>query len=219
MRLASHIISYLFHPIFIIIYSLLLIFISNPYVFTIQNHVDKVIILTLITMLTVGFPLLAIFLIRFLGLNKDMNMTSQQERIIPLIITAMFYLWLYINIRSNTYVPLLFSSFVLGATFGIFISFFINNFSKISLHTVGMGGLVAMIFILYMSYGYSDFILNLGFIGMYRIHLSLCLILGILLAGLVGTARLYITDHTKSDIYGGYLVGLASQLLAYLILF
>ena len=170
-------------------------------------------------MLTVGFPLLSIFLIRFLGLNKDMNMTSKQERIIPLIITAMFYLWLYMNIRSNTYVPLLFSSFVLGATFGIFISFFINNFSKISLHTVGMGGLVAMVFILYLSYGYSDFIIDLGFIGMYRIHLSLFLILGILFAGLVGMARLYLTDHTNSDIYGGYLVGLASQLIAYIILF
>lgn len=146
-------------------------------------------------------------------------MTAQQERIIPLIITAMFYSWLFINIKSNTYVPLIFSSFVLGATIAIFISFFINNFSKISLHTVGMGGLVAMIFILYISYGYNDFILNLGFLGMYRIHLSLFLILGVLLAGAVGAARLYITDHNTSDIYGGYLVGLTSQLIAYIILF
>lgn len=170
-------------------------------------------------MLTVGFPLLAIFLIRFLGINKDLNMDSRQERIVPLIITAMFYLWLFVNIKNNTYVPLLFTSFVLGATISIFVSFFINNFSKISLHTVGMGGLVCMLILLQVNFDYSDFILNLGPLGLYQMHLSLLIIIGILIAGSVGAARLYLTDHTNSDIYGGYLVGAASQLISYMFLF
>jgi len=219
VKIASYILSYIFHPIFVILYSLILIFVCNPYIFSIENPKDKVVIITLITMLTVGFPLLAIFLIRFLGINKDLQMDSRQERIVPLIITAMFYLWLFVNIKNNTYVPLLFTSFVLGATISIFISFFINNFSKISLHTVGMGGLVCILILLHVNFDYSDFILNLGPLGVYQIHLSVLIVLGILIAGGVGAARLYVTDHTNSDIYGGYLVGLTSQLMSYLFIF
>jgi len=162
---------------------------------------------------------LAIFLIRFLGLNKDLNMDSRQERIVPLIITAMFYLWLFINIKNHTYVPLLFTSFVLGATISIFISFFINNFSKISLHTVGMGGLVCILILLQVNFNYSDFILNLGPLGMYNVHLGLLIIIGVLIAGSVGAARLYLTDHSMTDIYGGYFVGVFSQIISYIIIF
>lgn len=169
-------------------------------------------------MLTVGFPLLAIFLIRFLGLNQDLNMNSRQERIVPLIVTAMFYLWLFINIKNNSYIPVLFSSFVLGATIAIFISFFINNFSKISLHTVGMGGLVTMIILLQFQFEHSDFTIYLGMLGTYTIHLSFLIILSIIIAGLVGVARLHITDHASQDIYGGYLVGFLSQILAFIIM-
>jgi len=191
----------------------------NPYIFSIEDPKDKVVIIALITMLTVGFPLLAIFLIRFLGLNKDLNMDSRQERIVPLIITAMFYLWLFINIKNHTYVPLLFTSFVLGATISIFISFFINNFSKISLHTVGMGGLVCILILLQVNFNYSDFILNLGPLGMYNVHLGLLIIIGVLIAGSVGAARLYLTDHSMTDIYGGYFVGVFSQIISYIIIF
>lgn len=219
MKTTSYILSYLFHPIFVILYSLILIFVCNPYIFTIEDPKDKVIIITLITMLTVGFPLLAIFLIRFLGINTDLNMDSRQERIVPLIITAMFYLWLFVNIKNNTYVPLLFTSFVLGATISIFVSFFINNFSKISLHTVGMGGLVCILILLQLNFDYNDFLINLGPLGMYNVHMSLLFIMGILIAGAVGAARLYLTDHTTSDIYGGYFVGAASQLISYFFLF
>jgi len=194
MKITSQILSYIFHPIFVILYSLILIFVCNPYIFTIEDPKDKVVIIILITMLTVGFPLLAIFLIHFLGLNRDLNMDSRQERIVPLIITAMFYLWLFVNIKNNTYVPLLFTSFVLGATISIFISFFINNFSKISLHTVGMGGLVCILILLQVSFDYTDFIVNLGPLGMFHVHLSLLIIIGILIAGSVGAARLYLTD-------------------------
>jgi len=193
--------------------------VCNPYIFSIEDPKDKVVIIALITMLTVGFPLLAIFLIRFLGLNKDLNMDSRQERIVPLIITAMFYLWLFINIKNHTYVPLLFTSFVLGATISIFISFFINNFSKISLHTVGMGGLVCILILLQVNFNYSDFILNLGPLGMYNVHLGLLIIIGVLIAGSVGAARLYLTDHSMTDIYGGYFVGVFSQIISYIIIF
>jgi len=82
-----------------------------------------------------------------------------------------------------------------------------------------MGGLVSILILLQVNFNYSDFILNLGPLGVYQTHLSVIIILGILIAGGVGAARLYLTDHTNSDIYGGYLVGVTSQLISYMFLF
>jgi hypothetical protein len=40
-----------------------------------------------------------------------------------------------------------------------------------------------------------------------------------LIAGLVGTVRLYSRAHQEDEIYGGYLTGILSQLLAFQIVY
>ena len=41
----------------------------------------------------------------------------------------------------------------------------------------------------------------------------------VLLSGAVGTARLYLKAHNEQEIYGGYVVGILSQMIAYRIFF
>jgi len=215
LKTSFNIISYIFHPILILIYGLAIMMIANPYLLSVDDPKNRFVLIFMILMLTVGFPLLAMFLIKFLGINKDFKMTEKQERVVPLIITAMFYLWLFVNIKSNSFIPLLFSSFVLGATVAIFLSFFINNFSMISLHTVGMGSLVAMILLLKLNSEFQDFTITLGSLGVFSVHIDIILLLAIIFAGLVGTARAYLVHHEKQDLYGGYLIGFISQFIAY----
>jgi len=75
-------------------------------------------------------------------------------------------------------------------------------FSKISLHTIGMGGLFAI----------ALFSVNIAVKDV-----SLILFLTIFIAGLVGTARMYLDAHNLKEVYNGYLVGFLSMFFAFLI--
>ena len=77
-----------------------------------------------------------------------------------------------------------------------------------------MGGLVAMIAILLSIYSYSDIQLDLGSFGILEISLTFILLVAIVLAGMVGTARLWLGAHDMQDLVGGYMVGIAGQLIA-----
>lgn len=210
-------ISLIFHPLFVLFYLLLAMYVVNPYLFSIQDEKSRNILLLSIFMISVVLPLTSILMMRFLGLLSSLQMENKMERVGPLIATAIFYLWLYVNIRSNNYLPPLYQAFVLGSIIALFLGFFINNFTKISLHTIGAGGLLmAFLFIYVQSYGLVTLeLLNL------QITLPSYILLAfvILIVGLIGTSRIYLNAHSRNQIYMGYLVGIFSQIIAYRIVF
>ena len=219
MIFLSRLVSSLFHPIFILNYALILLFLVNPYLFGIQNNKQKGLLFISVFLLSVFFPLFTIVVMKLVGFVDSIEIKDRKERIMPLVITGVFYLWLFVNIRQNSFVPSAFSIFALGATIALFTAFFINNFTKISLHTVGMGGLVAMIFIIRTYYSYNVFYFDFGPLGNYSISLDLVLFLSIIFAGLVGSSRLHLNAHRRQDVYMGYLVGMLAQVIAFRFLF
>ena len=68
------------------------------------------------------FPMIAILMMKALGLIKTLDMKEKQERIGPLIVSGLFYMWLYANIRNNDLIPDALSFFILGTTISIFIA-------------------------------------------------------------------------------------------------
>jgi len=217
LKTLSKTISLVFHPLFVLFYLLMATILVNPYLFSVQDPKSRNILVFSIFMITVVLPLISILMMRFLGLLTSLEMHNKMERVGPLIATGIFYLWLYVNIRSNTYLPTLFQVFVLGSTISLFLSFFINNFSKISLHTVGAGGLVVA-FILLHQYSYGEFEIK---IGGYVLNLSTFLIVAIIvfIAGCIGASRMYLNAHNKEQLYMGYLVGFLGQFIAYNIIY
>lgn len=145
-------------------------------------------------------------------------MPDHKERIIPLAITTAFYMWLFINIKNNSTIPVALRMFVLGATISIVFAFLINLFTKISLHAVGMGGLVIIVVLTKFLFSYESFIVHLPVLGTFEVHMNLVILLTIIMAGLIGTSRLYLKAHDLKDIYGGYMVGVLGQLIAFRIL-
>lgn len=163
---------------------------------------------------------MAILMMKALGLVKSLEMEDKFDRILPLIITGLFYLWLFVNIRKNDNIPSVFTFFVLGSTISVFLALIINNFSKISLHAIGLGGFVAVITVITFqwTYGFVDIpipILNMEF----RLSDRFILMIAVLLAGMVGTSRLYLKAHKSDEVFGGYFVGILSQMIAYIIIF
>jgi hypothetical protein len=167
---------------------------------------------------TLIIPAFAILIMKFLGLIKTFEMQDKSDRTGPYIIAGIFYLWLFRNFLDNTNVPLAFTSFLLGATIALFLAFIINIFTKISAHTVGMGGLLGMVLITMFQFSYDTFNLNLWF-GTIQMNMTTVLMIVILIAGMVGSARLILKAHIPSDLYGGYLIGFASQIFALRFLF
>jgi len=220
MSVISTLISFVFHPVWMVTYMMLLLLAAVPEWFSYSDPRRKIFVILTVFFLTAVFPIIGMALMKLQGLVKTFQMKEKKERIAPLIFSGVFYLWLYINIRQNPGIPPALIYFVLGSVISLFLALFINNFSKVSLHTIGIGGLLTGVFLFtffigYGSLGISFPLLNKTFIITSEMTLIFCT----LVAGLVGTARLYSRAHQEDEIYGGYLTGILSQLIAFLIVY
>ena len=123
------------------------------------------------------------------------------------------------NFVNNHQIPTAYTSFVLGATIALFFAFFINIFSKISAHAVGMGGMLGMVVITMLLFSYDTFTVTIFFTQTLQLNMMTVFMLMIILSGLVGTARLILRAHDPRDVYGGFLVGFTAQFIALRFLF
>ncbi len=67
------------------------------------------------------------------------------------------------------------------------------------MHTTGMGGLIALMFIM-------------SFTSTFDVAMPFMFIL--IIAGIVGTSRFILEAHNPAEVYGGYMLGFACQMIA-----
>jgi hypothetical protein len=218
IRLLAHVISVICHPIFMAIYFLLILMWVNPYLFGGSSFTDRLDLLILLIPTSLIIPIVCIALMKPLGFIQSFQMKERTERIVPYISTAVLYSWLFINIYQQTIFPKAYAIFFLGILIALYLAFFINNFSKISAHTVGMGGLVGMMVLTMAYFSYEEAALTLPGGEVAFVDMKTLVVAAIILAGLVGSARLVLEAHERNDIYGGYIVGFTTQLIAFQIL-
>ena len=122
-------------------------------------------------------------------------MNTKEERHTPYFFTTLLYI-------STTYLiqkmglPIIINLLFIGATLAITLTMLINFKWKISAHMVGIGGLVGASLSIYYN---LDFGINF--------YLITC----ILVAGLVGFARLKMNAHSVAQVYAGFVLGVLSQ--------
>lgn len=165
------------------------------------KHVGLIVITLFIN--TVMFPLLCTALMVRLGFVQSIQMPKREDRILPLIAAMIFFIWTLVSMRAMQ-PPLLFLQMMFGATMALILTFIVNLKFKISLHAMGAGNLVAIILFIIFQTHYQVLWL---------------LIIGLIVAGLIGTARLWLNAHSKKEIAVGYIVGFFSQVAAYLFLY
>lgn len=214
-RSVAQFFSVIGHPILVVTYGLLLLIWVNPYAFGARSLTDQpaTLLLIMVFAYTAVIPGLGVLLMKPLGLVTSLEMPDKQERIGPYIVTGVFYLWLFKNLMSGGQVPPMFVQFVLGATIGLFLVFFFNIFTKISAHAAGMGGMVAATLLTAFEWGGSSAGLPVPG-GMVWLSLNFLLAVVVVLAGLVGAARLALGAHTPPDLYRGYVAGIFAQVAA-----
>lgn len=218
-RSLAHFFSTLGHPLLVPTYALLLLMFINPYAFGVSTPGDAKAVLLLVYVFTTSalIPGIGIAVMKPLGFIKSLESPDRQDRTGPYIVTGVFYLWLFKNLSSGGQAPPLYVVCTLGATLSLFIAFFINIFTKISAHATGMGGLVGML--LLTSYAWPGMGVDIPlFGGVLQISMAVALAAMILLAGLVGMARLVLKAHVPMDLWQGYTVGFVSVWIAKMIL-
>ena len=183
-------ISIILHPIFIPIISFYLSIKMVPDLdFTIANYQNYILLILIIC--TIMLPVLCmLFLIKF-DVISSLEMTKNQERPIPLLLTGGFLiLSLKLTEKLLIFTPVLKKELV-GAIIIILLASIISKFWKISLHMLGVGGLIGVLVSLQYLYG----------------GLSSMIIYFMLIAGITAMARIYIKAHNHSQIYVGFIVG------------
>ncbi len=148
---------------------------------------------------TVFFPVITVALIKAVGFIDSIQMRTMKERIIPLIGTMIFYFWAYL-IFKNINAPLVLRVLLLGSFWGIVAVFMVNIFMKISMHTAAAGGAMGILIVLMM---------------VSHLNLILPFLLVMLVAGLIGTARMVLQAHRPVEIWAGYIIGIIVQVAAY----
>lgn len=190
-KLLANFISVVFHPLFIPLYCVWIIF-SSPIYVIYQIPADA----QFATYIIVGiFTLLmpagsTLVLLKMEGIS-DVKMKTQEERKLPFIMAAIFYTTAYFSLAHVGF-PKLITCALLGAAISLVILFLLNFKQKTSAHMVGIGGLLGVVYAVSEIYieGISQFLFP-----------------AILLTGLVGYARLRLNAHQPIEIYTGLLVG------------
>jgi hypothetical protein len=219
LRTAAHIISVLFHPLLMVTYMLLLLLVINPYQFGVYKMAEQWKLVLMVFLSTFAMPIFAVFMMKSLQMVKSMQLEDRFERIGPYILTGVFYLWMFINFKSNPLIPKPMVIVMLGSTIALFLAFFANNFTKISAHATGMGGMVGMALINSLFFNFDTFTASLGWLGMYEISTNFLLMAVIVMAGIVCSARLLLGAHSEKQLYIGFALGFVAQFIALLVLF
>lgn len=194
-------ISILFHPVLIPSWFTLILFSSNTYISLLIPQQLKFVLFTMIFITTAMFPLLFVVMMVKRKIVSDIFMRKREDRIYPFAITAIFYFLSYYLIRQ---LPLydVFSLFLLGSTFLVFFSLLITLFWKISTHLVGIGGLLGAL---------------TGIVIRLNIDLAGMIIYGLVVAGMLGFARLQLNAHKPSQVYTGFLLAFFVMVSIFLI--
>jgi uncharacterized membrane protein len=192
--------SYITHPLLVPLLGLLVISYSGTYAANLDKLYMQFIYLSVfITTFLLPAGLIPLFM--YSGLAKSLHFHERKERLIPLYITLIFYLTAYFLIKELP-VSQVYQRFIFSACLSVLLVLIISYFWKISTHLVGWGGLVGLILSLSIRFD-TD--------------LMIFLISGILCSGCVGVARLTLNEHNSFQVFSGFIVGMATMLIVFLI--
>jgi len=202
IRALANIISYIFHPAFVPVYIVFFIVYTHPNLFAGFQPMDKTRTVIMAFVMYTFFPIITVLLLKGLKFISTFYLTTQKDRIIPLVACGIWYFWIWYVWRNLPDYPTEAVQLTLAIWISVSLALMANIIMKVSLHAISMG--VALTFILLLAFSQP---LNFG------IYISIAL----LATGLVCTSRFIVSDHSAKEVYGGLLVGVVSMLIAYFV--
>ena len=157
----------------------------------------KLIILGIVYTFTILTPSLAIYVYCRLNKLSMKDLTLRHHRYAPFLLTILSYVCCLLLMRKMN-IPWYMSGIILAALLMQVICICLNLVWKLSEHMAGAGAIVGGLVAFSALYGYNPI-------------WWLCLF--ILIAGILGSARISLGHHTVDEVIGGFAIGMLCTLL------
>lgn len=193
----SRALSYLLHPLIIPTFAISVLLVRTDLYPIILPLGLKLWYIAVVFCFTWLIPVVSVYILLKTKAISSIEMQSKAERTIPLLVTSASYMAFLYFIRP-TNIPPVFLYIIYAATFALLTGLLINVFYKISLHTLGWGAYTATLVSISLRMGLP--LVNL-----------LCI--SVMLSGLAGYARLRENAHNQTQVYVGYVTGIAIVML------
>jgi hypothetical protein len=192
------VVSGLFLPLFMPLLALWLTITYDPFMMFFLSPAKTQMTLIVVSLATIVFPLINLVLLKKAGVITSYNLINRNERLAPAITTLIYFTLGYFLIKKGE-LPLVIYSMYLGGLASVFLATIISLRWKISLHAMGIGGVLG------------------GIYGLFKLHefINLPLLLTLIVsAGLVMTSRLELEAHTPAQVYIGCALGIVVTYLS-----
>jgi hypothetical protein len=183
--------SYLFHPLFMTLFGVFIIFNAGIYVSDLPHQYYQF-VYTMVILCNILLPLTMIASLILFRKIKNSVIDDKNDRLMPLIFATFCFYCCYFEVSKYS------SSAVINVFLGYTVIvlatvLIVTIFWKISMHMAGIGGITGLT--LFLMYFYSADIIFV-----------LCAV--ILISGIVLSSRLASGSHTILQLIGGYFLGL-----------
>ena len=198
--LAARLISMVFTPFYLPTVGLICLFMFSylsqmPWSYKFQ-------LLTMVYLLTVVIPTVLIHFYRRHHGWSLIDLGQKERRAVPYVISILCY-FLCIYLMEFLHIPHFMMSIVTAALFIQITCAMINVWWKISTHTAAIGGVAGGLFV------FAEFF---GFNPVWWLSLTL------ILAGVLGTSRMILRQHSLAQVVAGFLVGVVCAIIGILFL-
>lgn len=157
----------------------------------------KLIVLGVVYCFTILMPTLTIFIFRKINGFSPEELAERKKRYVPFILTITSYVFCLLMMHRLN-IPWYMTGIILAALVMMVICVIVNLKWKLSEHMAGAGAVVGGLVAFSALFGYNPV-------------WWLCVF--ILVAGILGTARIILQHHTPGEVMGGFIVGLICSLL------
>ncbi|MDE6348184.1 MAG: hypothetical protein K2L60_05950 [Bacteroides sp.] len=157
----------------------------------------KLIVLGVVYCFTILIPTLTIFIFRKINGFRPEELVERKKRYVPFILTITSYIFCLLMMHRLN-IPWYMTGIILSALIMMVICVIFNLKWKLSEHMAGAGAVIGGLVAFSALFGYNPI-------------WWLCLF--ILVAGILGTARIILQHHTLGEVMGGFAVGLVCSLL------
>lgn len=181
--------SYIFHPLFVSVYAVLLFFFFGKHTY---NYQEVYLVIIQIVIITIFIPVTVYYVLLSLGRVDSIMLAQKNQRRIPLLFHALLLLILIRKSITIDYFPILYFFFLASfvSTFCVFV-FLFTKF-KVSLHQLAI---------------VSFTVFAIGISLHYNVRMIWILVPLIICNGIVASSRLVMKAHTPTELILGGLIG------------
>ena len=157
----------------------------------------KFFVLAIVYFFTILLPTLLIHLYRHYHGWSLIELGTREGRVVPYVISILCY-FSCLYLMEQMHIPYFMRSIVACALIIQIVCTLINVWWKISTHTAAIGGVAGALFV---------------FSEVFRFNPMWWFCLVLLLAGILGTSRMSLRQHTLAQVVAGFIVGLVCAIV------